>query len=247
MTLNTIVYESNFREILNKDSWFFNNNLKSITHRLLTCNNITNLNEFNDLVDKMKLLYKFDLVHVSDFKDKANEFFKLNIDENTKGYLYTMPYFVSILNVKTSHILNIASDCMDDIKVDDTFISEAISELETNPKCASVMVAWTKDNYVMKNGLKVAEYEQSEYQIPDDNPKFNYSKGFTDQFFLNSIYNLKKINYNVDSNYASGIYNGPTYGGNSFEKRMVAHQAYNKTYNCTSKGDCYYIHDNNYY
>ena len=64
---------------------------------------------------------------------------------------------------------------------------------------------------------------------------------------LTIIDKLKKIDYNIPESYANQFYNGPSYGGNSFEKRMVGNQVNNNIYNCIYKGDNYYIHDNNYY
>ncbi len=64
---------------------------------------------------------------------------------------------------------------------------------------------------------------------------------------MGSVDTLKKINFNIPESESERIYRGPEYGGNSFEKRMVAHQVSNDVCNCIFKGDNYYIHNNNYY
>ena len=104
----------------------------------------------------------------------------------------------------------------------------------------------------MKNQKLVGETEQEEtFKRLEFNgelsPKFHYTANFTDQFFLGSIDNFKKIDYNIPEHYSNQIYGGPSYGGNSFEKRMVGHQVLNKVYNCVYKGPQYYIHDGHYY
>jgi hypothetical protein len=252
ITLNTIVYEGNFMKLLNEDSWFFNFNSNLITKKMITVNNISSTFLFEELVNDLLLQFDFDLIYVTEHEEKAKEFFNLNINSHTRGYVYTLPYFTTILNTNTKYLLNIATDCMDDISIDNEFFNLAINELENNPICSSTMVAWTKNNYIMKNGRTIGEYEEEEIFkiIPKRgglSKYFNYTLNFTDQFFFNSIDNLKKIDYNIDEKYADKIYKGPDYGGNSFEKRMVAHQVYNNLYNCISKNKNYYIHDKNYY
>ncbi len=141
---------------------------------------------------------------------------------------------------------------MSDIKIDDEFLNDSINELVNNPSCSTTMVAWTKNNYIMGDGKKVGETDSigtfNKLNIPfNQSEKFNYTFNFTDQFFMGITDNLKKIDFNISENISSKIYQGPAYGGNSFEKRMVGHQIQNNKYNCVYKGSQYYIHDNNYY
>ncbi len=242
ITLNTIIYEGNFDKFLNNETWFFKFNSKYITKKLITVNNLKSTERFLTMVNELKKLHVFDIVYVSDNKDTVNKLYSLNIDEKTLGYYYTIPYFVAIENVSTEYILNIATDCMSDIFIDDEFLYKAINEIKTNSKCSTVMVSWIKDNKIMSNGLTVGQHEENETSEDKGSENFNYTKGFTDQFFLGDINKLKKINYNLDEKYSS-TYHGPNYGGNCFEKRIVGHQNYNKVYNCIYKGNQYYIHD----
>jgi hypothetical protein len=239
-------------KLLNEDNWFFNFNSNLITKKVITVNNISSTFLFEELVNDLLSQFEFDLIYVTEHEEKAKEFFNLNINSHTRGYVYTLPYFTTILNTNTKYLLNIATDCMDDISIDDEFFNSAINELEKNPHCSSTMIAWTKNNYIMKNGRTIGQYEQDEIvgkEISKDilSNNFNYTLNFTDQFFFNSIDKLKKIDYNIDEKISEKIYKGPEYGGNSFEKRMVAHQIYNNEYNCIFKGDGYYIHDKNYF
>ena len=249
ITLNTIIYEKNFREILSKDSWVFNFKSKLITRRSLTINNISSKKELLERTEEMKKLFDFDLIWVEENSEQVKEKFNLQIDPNTVGYYYTIPYFVMIDNIKTDYVLNVASDCMKDIHVDDNFLVDSLEELESNPLCSSTMVSWVKNNRTMENGKTVGQHEYDELVKLGgiENPeKFTYTTGFTDQFFLTRIDKLKINNYNLDSIYSES-YQGPSYGGNCFEKRIVGIQTYTGTYNCVYKGSDYYIHDKRYY
>ena len=62
ITLNTILYEGNFTDVLNENSWFFNFESRYITKKMLTINNLTSIDLFNQLVDKLKIKHDFDVV-----------------------------------------------------------------------------------------------------------------------------------------------------------------------------------------
>jgi hypothetical protein len=159
ITLNTIVYEGNFREVLSEDSWFNKFENKLVIKKLLTVNNLSSINEFNMMLLKSPSI---DVVYVSDNKDNVIEKYKLGINEQTLGYYYTISYFVMLEHVTTKYVLNVASDCMSDLSVSDSFFDDSISELTTNPSASTTMIAWTKNNYVMKNGKKIGEHEEHE-------------------------------------------------------------------------------------
>jgi hypothetical protein len=247
ITLNTILYEGNFNKFLNDDCWFFKFKSKFITKKLLTINNLISTDKFLSKVNVLKEKYEFDIIYVSEQKDFINKIYNLNIDENTTGYYYTIPYFVAIDNITTEYILNIASDSMDDILITNDFLFDSLHHLKTNQKCSTCMISWVKNNKIMPNGLTVGQHEENETSKDTGTRTFNYSFGFTDQFFIGRIDKLKAIDYNIPELISGKIYHGPEYGGNSFEKRMVGHQITNNVYNCIYKGNDYYIHDNNYY
>lgn len=245
ITLTTILYEGNFDNFLVKDCWFFTFKSKFITNKLLTVNNLTSIDRFNKKIEALKEVYDFDVIFVEDTANEAKEFFQIDINKDVTGYYYTIPYFVTIFNLKTNYILNIASDCMRDIKVSDNFLEDALIELENNPICSTAMVSWVKDNMFI-NGKTVAQNEHDVFVKGRDNlderENFTYTNGFTDQFFLGKTSKLREIDYNSALKYCSS-YQGPSYGGDCFEKRMVGHQTFNKLHNCVYKDSDYYIHD----
>lgn len=249
ITLTTIIYEGNYKDVLNENSWFFRFESKYITNKLIIINNLSSIDEFTSLYNNLKLKHKFNFIYVQDYIKEVNDFFGIELSESVKGYVYTAPYFAMILNVDTKYVLNVASDCMDDIFLENTFFEDSLIEFENNKNCSTTMLPWVKDNKIMKNGLKIGEHEEMVFSLQNirvEDKKFNYSLGFTDQFFLANIDKLKSVNYNLPEKY-NETYKGPIYGGNCFEKRMVGHQSFTKTYNLIYNSNQYYIHDNKYY
>lgn len=252
ITLNTIIYENNFNQILSEDSWFFKFNSKYISQKCLTVNNITSIDILLEKINNLKCKFDFKLLYVDEHKNESIKKHNLDINENTLGYYYTIPYFVIIDNINTKYLLNVASDCMDDIFINDEYLKDSMYELDNNELCSTTMVSWVKNNKIKENGLTVPQYTENEYckilnKFESFNDKFNYNAGFTDQFFMGIVDKLKKYDYNVDENICEIIYNGPSYGGRCFEKRMVGYHIKNKIYNFVYKGPQYYIHDGNYW
>lgn len=244
ITLNTIAYEGNFNQILDENSWFIRYESKYITKKLITVNNLSSVDRFKEL---LKQFPQVDVVYVSDHKDNVIEKYKLNINESSVGYNYTIPYFVAMEGITTKYMLNIASDCMIDIVITDDFFEDSIFELETNPHCSTTTIAWIKDNVILGDGRKVAETEEIDTRgilgvSNNRSEKFNCRACFTDQFYLGSIDKLRNIDYSIDIAHANMIYHGPIYCGTCFERRMVANHVKNHVYNCVHKNNNYYIH-----
>lgn len=249
ITLNTIIYDGNIRDILDENFWFHKFESHFITKKTITINN---LSKENNILLKEKFsdycFFQVEKIKIDDLNDK----YHLNITDKTHGFLYTIPYFVTIDNVETEYLLNVATDCMRDIFLNDEYLEKSITELKNNKKCNTTMVGWTKNNRKLSDGFTVGEWENiNTFKLLDreyeESKNFNYTFGFTDQLFMGSVDALKKINFNIPESESERIYRGPEYGGNSFEKRMVAHQVSNDVCNCVFKGDNYYIHNNNYY
>ena len=252
ITLNTVIYENNFNELLSEDSWFFKFNSKYISQKCLTVNNITSINIFLEKINNLKLQFDFKLLYVDDHKNESIKKHNLNIDENTHGYYYTIPYFVVIDNTTTKYLLNVASDCMHDIFINDEYLKDSMYEIDNNKLCSTTMVSWIKNNEIKENGITVPQYEENECcrilnKFELVNNKFNHKCGFTDQFFMGAVDKLKNIDYNVDENISNIIYHGPDYGGNCFEKRMVGFHIKYNNYNFIYKGNQYYIHNGHYF
>jgi hypothetical protein len=246
ITLNTIIYEGNFRDVLNENSWFMTFSDELINNKMLTINNVSSINELNVLLDKYNKVKK---CYVYENIDLIKNKYKLNINSDTLGYYYTIPYFTTIENTETEYLLNVASDCTSDISLTHNFFVDSIKELTINKKCSTTMVSWVKN---VHGKIKIGEHENIETFKKLNRPfydseKFNHRFGFTDQFFFGKTAYLKEIDYNINEQISEQIYNGPNYGGNSFEKRMVGYQILNDVCNCVYKNNDYYIHDGHYY
>jgi hypothetical protein len=254
ITLNTIIYEGNYNEFLHQNNWFFNFNSKYITKKIITVNNLSSKDIFENKIKELKVLFDFDVIYVEDILTEVKEYFKLNIDKSNTGYYYTIPYFASLYKTETEYFFNVASDCMGDIKVSDEFFEKSFIELTENSLCNTTMVSWCKDNKITKDinsphfGITIGEYEESETLriLKKDIPKsenFSSRYNFTDQLFFGKTDKLKSIDYNVDENVSSMWYTGPQYGGNCFEKRMVGYHIINNVYNLVYKKNDYFIHN----
>lgn len=243
ITLNTIIYEGNFNEFLKSDNWFFTFKSKYITKKLITVNNLTSIDKFNEKINELKLDYDFDIVFVSDQTDTVKKHFNLNLNSSDIGYYYTIPYFVSIYNTTTKYFLNVASDCMSDIKISDDFFNDSLNELDNNQLCLSTMVGW------YKGSDEVGSHEESEtFRILNKSlhttKNFYIRFNFTDQFFLSITEKLKNLDYNVSETISSNYYHGPYYGGNCFEKRIVGYHIKYENYNLIyKKHDNHYTHE----
>lgn len=245
ITLNTIVYEGNYKDFLNPDSWFFKFKSSLITNKSITINNLNSIEDFKQKLNSIDSTVQLNFV--SDYKQKVKDRFKLDIDENTTGYYYTIPYFVCIENTKTPYVFNVATDCMRDILVEDSFFTSSIEEFELDSDCCTTMVTWGLGVCEAQNNQCVGRYEEMEtvkfFNKEKNSKNFYYRGCFTDQLFFGKIDTLKNIDYNTGEQYSNVLYHGPAYGGNCFERRMVAHNVKNLKYNAVYKENNYFTHD----
>jgi hypothetical protein len=251
ITLNTILYEGNFVKYLTDDCWFFTFKSKYITKKLLTINNLTSIELFNELINKLKVKHDFDVVFVSDYDTEAIKKFNLNMDANSIGYWYSIPYFVDILTITTPFIFNVSSDCCDEIKVNDDYFEKSINILNGDNDYPVTTLPWGEHwgTVGVPNGIPshvscVGEWEQlnlPEYTIEKALDDFWCSGVFSDQVFIGHIDKLKAIDYNCPK---MGRYNGPPYGGsNAFEARLSEYLAKNNLFRLIFKNkELYYKH-----
>jgi hypothetical protein len=203
ITLTTIVWEKNYKKVLDPGSFFMQYKGKKV----LVVNNVTS--EIN---------YDGKILYVKDHAEEAKKFFKLDIDESTKGYYYTMAYFVMLLKID-GYILNVSDDCIAKFEAD--FIKNSVEELILNPKVLTTTLEW---------GEGVGKGE-----MVDESPNFYYSKGFSDQVFFADTETLRGLDYNIVDDwdyYGLAVYgsNAVHHGGNSFEKRLATYMKHNNLY-----------------
>lgn len=248
ITLNTIIYEKNYKEFLSNENWFFKFNHKLITKKNIIINNIVNNIELTEKINLLRSNYEFNVYYVKNhIKDCKNKFNIKIIDDFSNFYLF--PQLTSILNCNNDYILNIATDCMVDISISDDYINDSINEFKNNNKCKNTLVSWCKNNHIMNNGLTIGDKEHKDtelmFNVINNSIKFDYRYNFTDQFFLGSVDFFNNVNYEITN--LNHFYTGPEYGINSFEKRITIDNVFNKNYSCIYKKNDYFIHNNNYH
>jgi len=241
VTLSTILYENNFFNFFNEEKWFWNYSHELITEKLLIINNLNSETIFNNLVDEFKKKYNFKICFVKDFEEYSLKKFNLNLDKNNIGYVYSIPYFVMFANISTDYVLNVATDCMGDILIDDSFIYDSIKLLDTNNNCLLTSLPWSKNN-LPHNGLTCGEYETISYNLLEyKTENFCPSFSFADHLFLISSKNINKINFNSPE---SNKYFGPYYcGGICFEKKIVDYSSESNKFRFIYNKNSYYIHN----
>jgi len=254
ITLHTIIYEGNYRQYLKHTSRFFTLEDNLITNKLITVNNVTNIDDCNRILNDLKKYYKFDVVYVNDYLTETKDFFKLNMDEKTVGYLYSIPFFVGILNTKTQFIYHVGSDCLnDDLSVNEDYFSKSVKILNNNDNLivttvTSSLVPWSICGVPSEVPNKlvscVGEWEQlNTVNYNSEKPLEDWwcGSGFSDHTFLGNIEKLKGVDYNIEQ---VAPFNGPAYGGSaSFEYRMAQHLTKTNTFRLIYKNNsCFYQH-----
>lgn len=241
ITLSTILYEKNFSNFFDHENWFWKFQNSLVTNKMIVINNLSSINDFIKISSEWKKNYDFKIFFVSDYENEAKKKFNLNLDKNNNGYVYTMPYYVMFINTKTEYILNVATDCMGDIVMENEFIVDSINELKNNIKCLVTTLPWVKNN-VSQNGVTCGEHEMITYGLSMyETENFHPSYGFSDQVFLTSIKNMEESDFNCPD---SGKYFGPIYcGGICFEKKMIDYFSFSNKFRFIYNKNNYYIHN----
>jgi hypothetical protein len=247
MVLNTLLYENNYKKILNDFSWFFNYQSTIITKKLITVNNVNDRNFIEAELNFWKEKYNFEYFFVDNYEKQAIEYFKLDLNKQTTiGYYYIIPYFCLILFLNEGFVLHVSEDCTQQLYFDDNFLIESKKEILNNNKILSTILSfgYPKQSF----GKDIGEWEEEEtfrvnHKIEPSLDNFWMSIGFSDQIFVASIDKLKKINYNLET-YDNPIHStGPSYCPNSWERRVAEHLYKNNQYRGIWKNNQhYYIH-----
>ena len=246
MILNTVLYQGNYKDILDETSWFLNYNSQVITKKLITVNNVDDRSTMENILNLWKDKFGFDYFFVEDYEKQAREFFKLDINrEKTLGYYYIISYFALTIYLESGFVFNVSSDCSKDIFFDDNFLIESKKEILNNDKIPVTTLSWghAKQSF----GKDVGEWEEEETfrlknKVEPSLDNFWMSIGFVDQVFIASVDKLKKIDYNLET-YDNPIYHGPWYCPNSWERRVAEYMYKNDQYRGVWKNNQhYYIH-----
>lgn len=209
ISMTMIVWEKNYEKVLT-DHWFLTYQSPLVKEKILLVNNVDNIEHLKKLAEGKDLK----LVYVKDHWRSATKFFNLNMDEKTKGYYYTIPYFVALLSAKQPYLFNVADDL--EVKFDDRFLEDSIKELENSD--------------ILTTTVQFGENElHSKMEKKWESDNFYHANSMTDCFFVGKVDTLKNLDYNE---YAEVDY--PLYSGNSFDKRirmyMINHNKFRGIY-----------------
>lgn len=239
ITLTTIIYEGNFRKILNESSWFLNFQSSFITKKRLNINNITSKNEFLDTVKNLQKKFNFEIEYVDDNINNVNDKFNLNINRETFGFNYTMPYFSDLMTIDNDYIFNVSSDCQDDIYITDDFFENSINIIDNDEDVIVTTIPWSRpESFGTKQTKSVGDWEQSSYNITKQNDLFWFSKVMSDQIFFTKKTKILNCNFDIKEDF----HPYPSYGGFCFEKRIGNYFIKHDKYRAIYAGENYYIH-----
>jgi len=183
ITLSTVLYEKNFLNFFNESTWFWNFEHEFITEKLIVINNLVSKDLFSEISKNWSKKYNYRVCFVEEYENLAKEKFNLNFDKTNVGYVYSIPYYVMIVNTKTEYVLNVATDCMNDIFIEDEFLYQSINELNTNDKCLMTTISWVKPTQE-DNETYCGKHEMDSYKLFNYKTDYFYpSYGFSDQFF----------------------------------------------------------------
>lgn len=209
ISMTMIVWEKNYEKVLTHH-WFLEYKSPLVKEKILLINNVDNIERLQELAKGKDLR----LVYIKDRWKTAVKFFNLNMDEKTKGYYYTIPYFVALLCAKQPYLFNVADDL--EVKFSDDFLKDSIKELDNND--------------VLSTTVQFGEDElHSRIEKKWESDKFYHANSMTDCLFIGKVDTLKNLDYNE---YAEVDY--PLYSGNSFDKRirmyMINHNKFRGIY-----------------
>lgn len=252
ITITTILFQGNYQKILNPDSWFLNYNPTYDNKKLIVVNNVNDRPQIEILLNDYKKQFSFDYFFVEDYEQESIKYFNLDIDKNkTVGYYYIIPYFTLILKLETDFVFHISEDCMNKIFFDESFISNSIEEIQNNPFIFSTTLSWGTKGASM--GYDVGEWEQIctfryKNKTEEENKKFWYTIGFSDQVFVSSKNKLIVPNYILDPSYVrsgdSPTCQGVPYCPESWERRVSEYIYKNDMYRGVWKNhNHYYLHE----
>lgn len=210
ISMSMIVWEKNFEKVLT-NHWFLTYKHPLVKEKILVVNNVDNLERLKQLVYGKDLR----IIYVKNYWKDSVKFFNLNMDNKTKGFYYTIPYFVLLLQCEQPYLFNVADDLT--VNFSDDYLVDSIKELD--------------DENVLTTTLQFGlDESHSKHEAENETDNFYHATTMTDCLFIGKVETLKNIDYN--EYYDELDY--PLYSGNSFDKRirmfMLNHGKYRAIY-----------------
>jgi len=228
VTFETKVWENDWVRLLENE--YLKIKLDSLNYKfnkkMLMINNV---NDY-DIVMKTSKKYLdknlIDEVHlVKDYENEVLKFFNIEKESFNGGYYYSISELTAIFLCETDFLLHLSGDSIIDNNGYD-WITPSIEMMTNNEKIICSTPTWNH-NFSGVDNESVREMENN----------WVYTHGFSDQCYLINVKEFKKQIYN-DKNLLADIH-FPTYGGESFEKRVYSYMKNNELYRIVSKETSY--------
>lgn len=251
ITVSTLLYQGNYSKILNENSWFSKYNPDYEHKKLIVVNNVQDKEYINFALSEYKNKFHVDYFFVEDFEKSCIDTFNLNIDKDkTIGYFYIIPYFALTIKLDTDYVFHVSEDCTKTINFDDTYVIDSINEIEKNELMFCTALSWGPKGASM--GYDIGEWEQMctfkyKNKVEENNEKYWYTVGFSDQVFVASKKKLMDAKYELNPSFVGGdscpTCRGTSYCPESWERRVSEYMLENNMYRGVWKNnDHYYLH-----
>jgi len=197
--------------------------------KILYINNVSDLDLVQREADRLiseKIISKY--VVVSQYAEKALEFFSLSKEKLGKGYYYSIAELVSIYLTNTKHLLHFASDSIIAQHTRKDWLTVGINTLDSNPQVKVFNLIWNK------------KYKEAKNETEFEDQDIFYGNGFSDQMYLIRTADFKDAIY---EHYHPGADRYPVYGGELFEKRVYSWLRHHNYLRATYKHGSY-LHQN---
>lgn len=233
MILSTTIYEKNFRQVLNPDSWFFSTKNNLIAKKTIIVNNVSSLLELNSLKDLISEEVEFissDLIC-----QEALDFFNCDLSRSESSYWYSIQHFCGLYDSfkkGEEFFFHIGADCTPFFENLENYIEDSMRLLNSDESVLATTIPWSEGDFT-ETGM----HEQNIYNITKRSDLFWFSKVFSDQIFFTSVSRMKQVDFNIKEN----IHPFPGYGGDSFEKRLCNYMIVSDKYRSIYKKN-HYIH-----
>ena len=209
VTFATNVWENDWQAILTTDR--LGQSVKrcgfSFADRLLMINNVSDMAAVRRAADSAVEAGTITrVVAVDEHAEAALQMAGLTRAGLDKGYLYSIPPLVGLLQCRTAYFLYFTGDTIVAPDAPPDWLDRALDLLEARPDVKAVNLTWNR------------RYRQAARQSVDDDADFWFSRGFSDQMFLVRAAELRAPVYD---HYHPAVRHFPERAGEPFEKRVA--------------------------
>ena len=229
ITLEIKCWEKDYRLILQYgllEKVLSRNNLFKFEKINLIINNIKDRKHVEELANQKKLAGIISAYYfVEDYLDSALKYFKIDRSTFGKGGVYSFAEIVGLYLNDSPYLLHYSSDSLPEKNLNDAWFLEALSLFKENEDIFVANLTW---NNKFHEAESECEYKKNNFYI---------GYGFSDQMYLIDISKFHDIDFTL-SHPDSNRY--PSYGGESFEKKVDSWMRINNKKRATFSSGTYF-------